>query len=284
MPKNKDPLETRRRFSMGLQLKSIKRRLEKYGNDPRIKGKEDEYIKGQLEKHNRVGYYYPGIAKDIMSGTVTSGEAIRSNPTWRAEMAKPENQALYNLMKEKKGEPFVTKESTLRPDQEAYAKHMVELATQKADQIYPKIGQPTALEQPVNDMMMKMLEQYQQQHLGRNYLGGGLENTFPGLKENLSALGSGAYNAGSALGRGAQETGDILYRKGQNAYGALNPYLQGAAAKGQSYLSAAQPYAQKAADLGGGILNAIRAPAVSAAQQYKQEGLSGLLNMLKGRA
>ncbi len=282
MPKNKDPLETRRRFSMGLQLKSIKRRLEKYADDPRIQADPDAYVKGQLEKHNRGGYFYPGIAKDTMGGAVTSGEAIRGNPDWRAFMARPENQATYNLMKEKKGEPFVSQTPTMRPDQEEYSRRMVELAAQKADQIYPKIGQPVPLETPINDMMMNMLQQYQQQHAGRDYMSGGFQNTFPGLQQNLQGLGQGA----GQLGQG-------LYQGGQSAYQAASPYIQAGLQKGgqaarsglnqaQSYLSAAQPYAQKAANMGGDALNYIRSSATQAGNQGLQ-GIGNLLGLLKGR-
>lgn len=279
---NKDKLALGKHLLMTDVSKSLRDKLEKYGTHARIQGRQDEFIKEELERRGRGRFWYPGISQDLLNGKLDTEKSYLSNPSFKQWLKQPGNEELANEVKKKSGELYQTTFSNLRPDQQQLSQDITKAAQQVLPNLYSKIGQPTSLEQPTNDLIMNLIKQYNQGGaMGDEYLSG--FGAFPGLKENLSALASGAYNAGSALGRGAQQAGDVFYRRAQNAYGAINPYVQGAAAKGQSYLSAAQPYAQKAADLGGDIYNAIRAPAVSAAGAIKQGGLGSLLNILSGR-
>jgi hypothetical protein len=280
--KDKLKVGTNRR-SMTSISRSLHSKLNKYWDNPRISKDPDAYVREQLKTHNMSHLYYPGIAEDLKSGAVRNSNDIMGNMSYKKWTRLPENEAQANEAKKRAGQPFTEQHSTKEPDEIEFAKRNIQHAQEIGNRMFPQIGQPTPLEQPVNDMIMRMLDQYNQgKGIGAEHLSG--FGAFPGLKENLSALGSGAYNAASALGRGAQQTGDVLSARGKNAYGALNPYLQNAATQGQSYLSAAQPYAQRAADLGGDIFNAIRAPAMAMGQQVKQGGLGSLLNILRGRA
>ena len=256
--------ETRWKGAMWRLTDSLRRRLQTY---PDL---GDEYVKQQLEKHNKGDYYFPGVSKAILNKHVGTEASYTRNPAHQEFLTKPENQAISTRIAKRHGEPYITQVSHLRPDQQELSNQIVEQAQRILPEQYAKIGQQVPLEQPVNDIMQQLLQRYQQGTLGNEYLSG-INGVFPGLQQNLQGLG-----------QGAQQLGQAAYGAGQNAYNAINPYLQQAAAQGQSYLSAAQPYAKRAANLGGDILEGIRQPAINAGRQGI-EGLGNLLSMLKGR-
>ncbi len=274
---NKDKLAVGNKWFMYQITNSLKDKLKKYGNDPRIKGREDEYIKEQLARRGKENYWYPEISKDISSGNLGTENSYYENPKYQQWLDRPENEALKNQQNKKHGELYNTKVSSLRPDQQQLSQDITKAAQQTLPGIYQKLGQPTSLEQPTTDLIMKLINQHNQGGaMGDEFLSG--FGAFPGLQQNLQGLGQGAQQ----LGRGAQQVGQGLGQGAQAAGQFINPYLQSAAEKGQSYLSAAQPYAQKAASLGGDAINSIRSGAMQAGNQTVQ-GLGNLLGMLKGR-
>lgn len=277
---NKDKLKVGKHMGLMVLInKSIRDKLKRYADDPRIKGREDAYVREQLEERGKQKYWYPGVSKDITRGILGTEQTYFDNPNYQKWLNDPKNVDLKNEQNKKHGELYSTKFSNLTPDQQQLQTDITKAAQNTIPGIYENLGKPTSLEQPTNDMIMNLINQMNQgKGMGAEHLSG--FGAFPGLKENLSALGSGAQQ----LGQGAYNVGSELGRKGQMLGQAAYPYAQKAAAKGQSYLSAAQPYAQKAADLGSDIFNAIRAPAVSAAGQVRQDGLGSLLNILRGRA
>lgn len=251
------PTDIRRKWFMTQSTDSLRRRLKKY---PEL---SDEWVQQQLNNIGKGDLYFPGVSDAIRKHAVQMEESYLKHPEHQKFRALPENEALATRVAKQTGEPYAQKIGTLTPQQQMLQNETVEMARQVLPRQYAKIGQPTQLEQPVNQAMLDTLNRIQQGTYGNEYLSG-INAVFPGLKENLSGLGQ---TINPYLQQGLQQGGQLA-RGGYN--------------QAQSYLSAAQPYAQKAADLGSDIYNQIRQPAMNAGKQTIQ-GLGSLLNMLKGR-
>lgn len=292
--KSGGPIETSWKGTMSQLTKSMKRRLEQYKDDPEIAANPDEYVKNQLEKHSKGDYAYPGVSKDILNGRVGTEISYARSEGHQKYLKEPGMAEVEERIAKRHGRPYRKTFSVLDTNQEELKDIAVSQAKQKAQEQFPKIGQQVPLEQPVNDLMMKLLQQYNQGTLGNEYLSG-IDAVFPGLKQNLSGLGQGAQQAGQAVYGAGQNAINTINPYVQSGLQAAAPYAQSAMNKGQEfasqalpylnpqpYLSAAQPYAKQAANLGGDILNSIRGPAINAGNQTMQ-GLGNLLSMLKGR-
>ena len=278
---SKDKLVVGNKLFMYQITNSLKNKLKKYGDDPRIKGREDEYVKEQLNKVGKDKYYYPGVSEDLKKGILGTEQTFFENPNYQKWLNDPKNIELKNQQNKKFGELYNTQFSNLRPDQQQLSADITKAAQSTIPGLYQKLGHPTSLEKPTEQILMQLINQINQgKGLGHDSLSG--FGAFPGLKENLQGLGQGAQQ----LGQGA-------YGAGQGAYNAINPYLQAGMQRGaqmaqggmnqaQSYLSAAQPYAQKAANMGGDALNYIRSSAMNAGSQGMQ-GIGNLLGLLTGR-
>src|SRR5271155_20048 len=112
------PTETRGRGNTTDITRSIKRRMEKYGDLPQIKDNPDEYVKSQLQKANKGDYFYPGVAEDIRAGRLSNSASYFGNTKLQDYLAVPGNEEAKNRVYKQQSQPYAQKISNLTPEQQ----------------------------------------------------------------------------------------------------------------------------------------------------------------------
>src|SRR5271165_2412984 len=112
---NKDKLQLGDHAWISASIKSLRNKLKEYANDPRIKGREDDYIKEQLASKNLDDYWFPGIADEIKNRKVGFQEDFMKNRKYDDWLNQPGNEKVKSRMYQATGRPYVIQESTVKP-------------------------------------------------------------------------------------------------------------------------------------------------------------------------
>jgi hypothetical protein len=179
MPKNKELTPVRGKWFMTQSTGDIRRRLKQYADDPRIKGREDAWVKEQLQGIGKQDLFFPGIAQAITNHAVGTEASYLEHPRHAEFVEQPGNEPLAKRTARALGQPYVETPTTQLPFQQEFQKGLFQAAGQPIAQALSQIGQPHPLESDINQILQGLAQQYQNEFGGVGALGNPQQRVSP---------------------------------------------------------------------------------------------------------